>query len=133
LFGIIAPTPGDRLSSVEVNRCDKPYLSSLFLEEQAYLIPDTTATPRWSTCIRLLDTSFHGRATGDCKELDTIFELLKLAGRTDLEELRKSERVQYHGQKGDARYHLGLHMREEGYHAFVDRVSISEFAHLNTC
>jgi hypothetical protein len=127
LYGIIALTRGHRWSSVEVDHM--PNTSSLFFSDSAFLIPDTTVHPSWATPIQLLNTSIRREVTGDRQELDTIFELLKLAGRADLETLRDREKAQSEGQKRDEGYHLELNMTLQGYHAFAKRVSISERLH----
>jgi hypothetical protein len=110
LYGIIALTPGHRWSSVEVDHM--PNTSSLFFLDSAFLIPDTTVRPSWTTPI----------------------QLLKLAGRADSETLRDCEKAQSEGAKRDEGYHLVLNMTLQGYHAFAKRVSISERLHsLDIC
>jgi hypothetical protein len=100
--------------------------------EGAYLLAESTATPAWTSSVRLVDASFDGFIGEDCEELDlgTIFALLQLAGhQCDPDEIRKQDELskarQPEGQSEYHKYHLRLHMSKHGYDAFAKRVSES--------
>jgi hypothetical protein len=92
LFGVITQTPAYTASRAansgrqilaglqELHSLYGRYSDEL---DDAYLVRDEDHSPKWTTRIRLCDTRFEPTFHGECgdRAFDTLFELLKLAGR----------------------------------------------------
>lgn len=98
---------------------------SVHVDKSAFLLPEPETTSSWTTPVRLFDTMITFRPDEGCDDgnLDTVFELLKLAGRHRSPEWlylldEGSGAMARHGEK----YHVRLSMSKEGYDAFAERV-----------
>jgi hypothetical protein len=113
-------------------------IQRVVLDGKAYLIPDRDPRAKWTTNMRLTGAVFTPRLDtnkGSKQVLNTVFELLKLAGRQrDSEFLRQCELKQIHdmgmGRQGGwcahrfpyNQHHLAVEMTKKGWEAFEKRV-----------
>lgn len=154
LFGLIASTPvhqsdaqqmvsepklnnslgdianiSDREQSAS-NRFGPPrLLDSLMAFPGAFLSNDSTINTEWVTNTRLFKTTccLPPNSVGNDKHLDTIFEVLKLAGhQCDSSRMRKvdKEAPELHPLAAPDRYHIHLAMMRQQCDAFVERVGM---------
>jgi hypothetical protein len=116
LYGVIALTPPQRSFARDTVSSFSGHISYVEIRKEAFLLPESTATPRWMTRIRPLDATI--RVIDDPREdcmnqvLDTLFELAKLEGRSvHLKPSNPSLR------------NICVEMNMDCHKAFVERVS----------
>jgi hypothetical protein len=95
----------------------------------SWLIADATTTPSWATCTRLFGVNclFLPTQRLDTPALDTIFELMKLVGRScDVGAMRERELAIANAFGVDdysEAFHIVQRMKRNEYNAFAERAS----------
>lgn len=106
------------------------------LDDKAFLIPDLDPKAKWKTDMRLTDAVFTPRLNttkGSKQVLNSVFELLKLAGRqchsgfmTECEQKQVYDMQRQGGwcvhRFPHSRHHLALEMTKKGWELFEKRV-----------
>jgi hypothetical protein len=118
-------------------------LQRLRLENGAFLLREPAFAPSWTTSVRTVSVIFKADWDDDNHKqtVDTIFELLKLAGhQNDPDGLRKHDELSiesldsYPGSYSRyQKYHIRPDISEESYKLFAARVSHSQTRRLVIC
>lgn len=107
----------------------------VYLHDNACLTPDKTVDPKWTAKVQLGSAWLNPPVSGKAIQpvLDTLFELLKLIGRSpDVASIQEAELQKIKDIEGPSsaqtwpkyrQHNLGLEMSPEAFEAFVERVS----------
>jgi hypothetical protein len=133
IFGFIAVTPAYQSPVTSLGLRYSRTLRALFIGDGAGLLLDSISTPSWTTSVRLGLTGIDPNPLERCnaQALDTLFELLKLAGRQDnVDEWRLRDELSHVDPKEYPAYRkhpICLQATKEGYEAFAEKVGSGWF------